>query len=421
VNLTESVRVALRALGANKLRAVLTMLGMVIGVGAVIALMSIGRGLQAGITSQISSLGTNLLVISPGATSTGGVRTQAGSAPTLTAEDAQAIVDSGEVPQVAAVAPEVSTRGQVVANRQNTNTQITGVTPAYAQVRNWTLAEGDFIGDEQVSSRALVAVLGATTAQNLFGDGDPLGQTVRVNNVNLKVVGVLQAKGSGGFGNSDDVVFVPLTTAQSRVSRTRTARGGNNVSQINVQLVDQSKTTSDAAIANITALLQERHRKTEPDFTVRSQEDLLATATSISGFITIFLGSVAGISLVVGGIGIMNIMLVSVTERTREIGIRKAIGARRRDILAQFLIEAVVVSVAGGALGILLGAGGSRLLNGIRLGGFGGPNAQPIQTVVAPDAILLAFTVSAAIGLFFGVYPAIQASQLNPIQALRYE
>jgi putative ABC transport system permease protein len=415
VNLTESVRVALRALGANKLRAVLTMLGMVIGVGAVIALMSIGQGMQAGITSQISSLGTNLLFVTPGATTSGGVRTQAGSAPTLTAEDAQAIVDSGEVPQVAAVAPEVSTRAQVVANGKNTNTQVTGVTPDYLGVRNWTLAEGDFIGDEQVTSKGLVAVLGATTAQNLFGDGDPLGQTVRVNNVNLKVVGVLQAKGSGGFGNSDDVIFVPLTTAQTRLSRTQTASGGKTVSQINVQLVDQSDGTSSAAVSEITALLQERHRTTEPDFTVRSQEDLLATASSISGFVTIFLGSVAGISLVVGGIGIMNIMLVSVTERTREIGIRKAIGARRRDILAQFMIEAVVVSVVGGALGILIGAGGSRLLDGIRLGG------QAIQTVVATSSIAMAFTVSAAIGLFFGVYPAVKASQLNPIQALRYE
>ena len=419
MNPTESVRVALRALGANKLRAVLTMLGMVIGVGAVIALMSIGQGMQAGITRQIGSLGTNLLFVTPGATSAGGVRTQAGSAQTLTSEDAEAIAES--VSQVAAVAPEVSTRAQVVANGQNANTQVTGVTPEYLGVRNWTLAEGDFIAADEVTSKGLVAVLGATTAQNLFGDGDPLGQTVRVNNVNLKVIGVLQAKGSGGFGNSDDVIFVPLTTAQTRLSRTQTASGGKTVSQINVQLADQSDATSSAAVADITALLQERHRKAEPDFTVRSQDDLLATASSISGFITIFLGSVAGISLVVGGIGIMNIMLVSVTERTREIGIRKAIGAKRSDILTQFLIEAVVVSVAGGALGILIGAGGSRLLNGIRLGGFGGPNAQPIQTVVAPDAILLAFTVSAAIGLFFGVYPAIKASQLNPIQALRYE
>jgi putative ABC transport system permease protein len=421
VNPTESVRVALRALGANKLRAALTMLGMVIGVGAVIALMSIGRGLQAGITSQISGLGTNLLFVTPGATSSGGVRTQAGSAQTLTSEDADAILDSGRVPEAKAVAPEASTRTQVVANGTNANTQVTGVTPAHLTVRNWSVAEGDFVSAEQVTSRALVAVLGATTATNLFGDAAPIGQTVRVSNVNLKVIGVLKAKGSGGFGNSDDVIFVPLSTAQSRLSRTQTASGGKTVSQISVQLTDSSEATSDAAVAAITALLQERHRKAEPDFTVRSQEDLLATASSISGFITIFLGSVAGISLVVGGIGIMNIMLVSVTERTREIGIRKAIGAKRKDILTQFLIEAVVVSVAGGALGILLGAGGSRLLNGIRLTGFGGPSAQPIQTVVAPDAIVLAFTVSAAIGLFFGVYPAVKASRLNPIEALRYE
>jgi putative ABC transport system permease protein len=421
MNLTESVRVALRALGANKLRASLTMLGMIIGVGAVIALMSIGRGIQAGITAQIGGLGTNLIFVSPGATTSGGVRTQAGSAATLTTEDAEAILTSGQVPEAKAVAPEASSRAQVVANGQNANTQVTGVTPDYQAVRNWTVAEGDFIGEEQVSARSLVAVLGATTAQNLFGDSDPLGQTIRVDNVSLRVIGVLAPKGSGGFGNSDDVVFVPLTTAQTRLNRSQTARGGNTVTQINVQLTDASAATSDAAGANITSLLLERHRKTEPDFTVRSQEDLLATASSISGFITVFLGSVAGISLVVGGIGIMNIMLVSVTERTREIGIRKAIGATGGNILTQFLIEAVVVSIAGGALGILLGAGGSRLLDGIRLAGFGGPNAQPIQTVVSPDAILLAFTVSAAIGLFFGVYPAVKASQLNPIQALRYE
>jgi putative ABC transport system permease protein len=413
VNPTESIRVALRALGANKLRAVLTMLGMVIGVGAVIALMSIGQGMQAGITSQISGLGTNLLFVTPGATSSGGVRTQAGSAQTLTSEDAAAIAES--VTGVAAVAPEASTRTQVVANGANTNTQVTGVTPEYLSVRNWEVASGDFVAEDQVTSKSLVAVLGATTATNLFGDADPIGQTVRVSNVNLKVIGVLKAKGSGGMGNSDDVIFVPLTTAQTRLSRTQTASGGKTVSQINIQLADEDAATSDNAAAEITALLQERHRKSEPDFTVRSQEDLLATASSITGFITIFLGAVAGISLVVGGIGIMNIMLVSVTERTREIGIRKAIGAKRKDILSQFLIEAVVVSVAGGGLGILLGAGGSRLLDGVSLGG------QSIQTVVATSSIVMAFTVSAGIGLFFGVYPAVKASRLNPIQALRYE
>jgi putative ABC transport system permease protein len=241
---------------------------------------------------------------------------------------------------------------------------------------------------------------------------------VRVNNVNLRVVGVMEAKGAQAQGNQDDVIYVPLSTMQTRLNRNRTARGGQTVSTINVQLADDRAETRIAAVQNIGELLRERHRTAEDDFTIRSQEDLLQTANQITGFITIFLGAVAGISLLVGGIGIMNIMLVSVTERTREIGIRKAIGARRQDILWQFLIEATMVSLVGGAIGILIGAGGSRLLNGIR---FGGPQAQPIQTVVSPDAVLLAFTVSALIGLFFGVYPAVKASRLNPIEALRYE
>jgi putative ABC transport system permease protein len=418
MNLTESVRVALRALGANKLRASLTMLGMIIGVGAVIALMSIGQGVQASVTSQIKGLGSNLLFVTPGATSSGGVRAQAGTAPTLTSEDAQAIIDSGQVPEAAAVAPEAANFGQVVANGQNTFTRLDGVTPDFLGVRNFSVAEGDFITQENLQARSLVAVLGATSRQNLFGDSDALGQTVRVNNVNLRVVGVMAAKGSQAQGNQDDVIYVPLTTMQTRLNRNRTARGGQTVSTINVQLTDDRDETRVAAVQNIGQLLRDRHRVAEDDFTIRSQEDLLQTANQITGFITIFLGSVAGISLLVGGIGIMNIMLVSVTERTREIGIRKAIGAKRSNILSQFLIEATVVSVVGGAIGIILGAGGSRLLNGLRLGG---PQAQPVQTVVSLDAILLAFTVSALIGLFFGVYPAVKASRLNPIEALRYE
>ncbi len=413
MNLTESVRVALRALSANKLRSALTMLGMIIGVGAVIALMSIGKGVQASVTAQINSMGTNLLFITPGAQQQGGVRTQAGTAPTLTAEDAQAIADS--VPQVAAVAPEAFSFGQVIANGTNTNTRIDGVTPDYLSVRSFTVAEGDFVTQENLAARSLVAVLGASTAQTLFGESDPVGQTIRVNQVNLKVAGVLAAKGSQAQGNQDDVVYVPLTTAQTRLNRNRTASGGSTVSQINVQLVDDTSSARNAAVQAIGELLRERHRVAQDDFTIRSQQDLLATANQITGFITLFLGSVAGISLLVGGIGIMNIMLVSVTERTREIGIRKAIGARRVDILMQFLIEATMVSVAGGAIGILLGGGGSRLLDGLRLG------SQAIQTVVAPGSIALAFSVSALIGLFFGVYPAIKASQLDPIQALRYE
>ena len=418
MNLTESVRVALRALGANKLRAALTMLGMIIGVGAVIALMSIGQGVQASVTSQIKGLGSNLLFVTPGATTSGGVRAQAGSAPTLTSEDADAIVDSGQVPQAVAVAPEAGNFGQVVANGQNTFTRLNGVTPDFLGVRNFSVAEGEFFSPEQISSRSLVAVLGATSRQNLFAESDAIGQSVRVNNVNLRVIGVMASKGAQAQGNQDDVIYVPLSTMQTRLNRNRTARGGQTVQTINVQLADDQDETRVAAVQSIGELLRERHRVAEDDFTIRSQDDLLQTANQIAGFITIFLGSVAGISLLVGGIGIMNIMLVSVTERTREIGIRKAIGAKRSDILTQFLIEATVVSVVGGAIGILIGAGGSRLLNGLRLGG---PGAQPIQTVVSPDAILLAFTVSALIGLFFGVYPAVKASRLNPIEALRYE
>jgi putative ABC transport system permease protein len=415
VNLTESVRVALRALGANKLRAVLTMLGVIIGVGAVISLMSIGTGVQVQVTNQIKSMGSNLLFVTPGAQSQGGVRTQAGSAPTLTAEDAEAIFDSGRVPGVVAVAPEAQNGGQVVANGQNTFSRITGVTPDYEAVRNFKVANGEFFRREHLEARSLVAVLGATTAQNLFGEGDPLGQTMRVNQVNLRVIGVLEPKGSGAMGNQDDVVLVPLTTMQARLNRNRTARGGQTVSTIYVQLADERQETSDAAVQAIGELLRERHRVAQDDFTVRSQQDLLASLSQITGMMTLFLGSVAGISLLVGGIGIMNIMLVSVTERTREIGIRKAVGAKRRDILVQFLIEATVVSVLGGAIGILIGAGGSKMLDGLPLG------PQPIRTVVSVDAIVLAFTVSALIGLFFGVYPAVKASRLNPIEALRYE
>jgi putative ABC transport system permease protein len=419
MNVAESVRVALRALGANKLRAGLTMLGVLIGVGAVIALLSIGRGVQATVNQRIAALGSNLLFITPGRQQQPGVRAaSAATTLSLTAEDAQAILDSGRVPQVVAVAPEASTGSQVIAGNQNTFTRIAGVTPSFAQVRNFRVAEGTFITRDHMETRALVAVLGAQTKGSLFGRRNAIGETIRIGQVSLRVVGVLEAKGAQGQANQDEVVLVPLTTMQTRLNRVRAVRGGYPVTLISVQLTDDRIQTAQEAAARIGELLRERHRVSQDDFIVRSQRDLLATANQVAGFITIFLGSVAALSLLTGGIGIMNIMLVSVTERTREIGIRKAVGAKRWHILAQFLTEAAVVSVTGGIVGIVLGAGGSRLLNGIR---FGGAGSEPIQTVVSLDAIVLAFAVSVLVGLVFGVYPAMKAAALHPIDALRSE
>ena len=413
--MTGAVRVALRALGANKLRTTLTMLGIIIGVAAVIALMSIGRGAQAQVTSQIQSLGTNLLFIRPGATQQGGVKSSAGQAATLTLDDADAIAS---LANVVASAPELDTGAQLLANGQNWSTRVIGVTDEYSAVRNTNVANGDWIARQQVDARSSVVVLGDTVAQQLFGDADPVGQTVRMSvggrtGTNFRVIGVAEAKGASGFGNQDDQVYVPITAAMARLFAQRTARGAPNVSTVNVQVI--SEAAMDETVAQIGDLLRSRHKVAQDDFTIQSQQDFLNTFNQIAGTFTLLLGAIAGISLVVGGIGIMNIMLVSVTERTREIGIRKAVGARRRDILTQFLVEAIVVSVLGGALGIGIGSGVSALISQIPFGG------QSLQTQVGPDSIALAFCVSAAIDLFFGIYPATRASRLNPIEALRYE
>ncbi|MCL4465183.1 MAG: ABC transporter permease [Chloroflexi bacterium] len=412
MTLMQSLRLAIRALGANKLRTSLTMLGMIIGVSAVIALMSVGTGAQQQITSQIQSMGSNLLFVTPGATQTGGVRQAQGTQPTLTLEDANAITPD-VAPAVAAVAPEVDSFAQVVNGPTNVNTRITGVTAAYASVRDFQIAEGDFITDQNVQGRSLVAVLGSNVAAELFPGSDPVGQTVKINRLPFRVVGVLVSKGSQALGNQDDVVLAPITTVQQRLSRQRTVSGGTTISQINVQVVDDQH--MQQAVDQIGSLLRERHRVSQDDFTIRSQQDLLATVQQITGVLTLLLGSIAGISLVVGGIGIMNIMLVSVTERTREIGIRKAIGAKRRDILMQFLIESLVVSLVGGATGVLLGTGAAHLISLVNLGG------QSVPTDVTPGAVLLATGVSAAVGLFFGLYPANRAAALRPIEALRFE
>ena len=416
MNLLESVRVALRALGANKLRALLTMLGIIIGVAAVISLMSVGRGVQAGVTDRIQGLGTNLLFVRPGAAREAGVRQTQGTVQTLTLEDADAIAE--RVPSVVAVAPEIGGIGQLVASGQNWSSRITGTTEDYADVRNFRVANGDFIGRQQMESRARVVVLGSSVAENLFGGLDPVGETVRISlsgraGVDFRVIGVMETKGGTGFGNQDDQVFVPLSTYHTRLTRARTVRGSYTVSTINVQVADASLMSS--TVQEVAELLRQQHRVTQDDFTIQSQEDFLQTAAQVTGLMTVLLGAIAGISLVVGGIGIMNIMLVSVTERTREIGIRKAVGARRRDILLQFLVEATVVSVLGGLIGMGLGTGLSRLFSQFEV------NGQQLATLVTPDAVILSFTVSAAVGLFFGIYPAMRAAQLHPIEALRYE
>jgi putative ABC transport system permease protein len=414
MNLIESIRIALRSLSANKLRSSLTMLGIIIGVAAVVSLMGIGRGAQQAIDSRINSMGTNLLFVSPGATSQNGVRSAQGSAETLTYQDALALGDPQAAPAVAAVAPEMDSFGQVVYLGNNVNTRILGVTPDYSQVRNAVVQEGDFITQANVTARSSVAVLGVNVASELFTDGqDPVGQTIRINNNSFRVVGVLEAMGGGGFGNQDDQVLVPITTAMARLERQQTTNG-QRINQISVQVASTSQ--MDAATQQISDILRQRHHILyQDDFTIRSQQDLLASANQVTGILTLFLGGVAGISLLVGGIGIMNIMLVSVTERTREIGIRKAIGATRNNVLSQFLTEATILSVLGGLIGVLLGIGIAHFISGINMG------SSPIQAVVTPDSILLATGFALAIGLFFGIYPAYRAASLDPIVALHYE
>ncbi|HZT09218.1 MAG TPA: ABC transporter permease [Chloroflexota bacterium] len=418
MSLFESFRVAVRALAANKLRGSLTMLGVIIGVAAVIALMSLGKGAQASITAQVQSLGTNLLFVSPGqARQQTNVAGGFGGAQTLTYEDAQAIGE--QLPElVSGVAPERDVPAQFIAHGENWRSRVAGVTPDYELVRNFHVASGEFINDTQVAARSSVIVLGATVAQNLFGDSDPIGEMVRISafgesGTNARVIGVMETKGGGGFQNLDDQAFMPITTVMTRLSPSRSMQAGNLVGTITVQVASEGQI--DQAIQSIGELLRQRHRVATDDFVISSQRDFLATINQVTGLFTAFLGAVAGISLAVGGIGIMNIMLVSVTERTHEIGIRKAVGARRRDILAQFIIEAVVVSVAGGAVGVLLGIGISRAVGKVSIG------TQAIPSVIAPESVVLAVGVSAAVGLFFGIYPALRAARLNPIDALRYE
>jgi putative ABC transport system permease protein len=413
MNLWQAAITSLDSLTANKMRSGLTILGIVIGVGAVIALVSIGRGAQASITAQVQSTGANLVFVRPGSFQQGGVSAAGGSAATLTQDDASALI---QAPGVIAVAPEVDGRAQVAYLGQNTNTRLVGTTPDYLTVRNFTMADGEFISEANVVAHSSVVVLGSAVADTLFGgSGGVVGQSVRLNGQPYRVIGVLTSKGGSGFANQDDQVLVPLTTAQTRLTGANNFRGANVISIVNVQVASADEVP--AAITGITEILRARHRTAEgtDDFTVQSQQDQLAAITTITNTLTLFLGGIAAISLLVGGIGIMNIMLVSVTERTREIGVRKAVGARRRDILAQFLIESAALSLVGGLMGIALGWLIGRLMGRLQLG-----NAT-ITSVVGLDSVLLATGFSVAVGLFFGIYPATRAASLEPVEALRYE
>jgi putative ABC transport system permease protein len=398
-------RLALRALRRNKLRSALTGLGIIIGVAAVVAMVAIGNGARARIEGQVSSLGQNLLMVYAGSSRSGGVNAGLGSASTLTLADAAAM--SREVPDVIAVSPEVRTAGQAIANGRNWSTQITGESPQYLAIRSWNLAAGTMFSDRDIHTAAKVAVIGSKTAAQLFGPENPLGRVVRVKSIPLVIIGVLTSKGAGmGGNNQDDVLIVPYTTAMKRLT------GDKYLKSVNLQVSSAGR--MDTAQAQITDLLRQRHNLPagrEDDFTILNQKEIADTVGTISTVITLFLGSVAGISLLVGGIGIMNIMLVSVTERTREIGIRIAVGAQPQDIMLQFLIEAVTLSLCGGILGVLAGLGAARLAAAMT--GF--------AAVVSFGSVALAFSVSAGIGIFFGFYPARRAAAMDPIEALRYE
>lgn len=406
MNFLESIRVSLRALRANKLRSSLTMLGIIIGVAAVIAMVGIGNGATASITSQIQGMGSNLLTISPGQSNSGGVNGGAGSSNTLTMEDVDKIKALG--PVVKAVAPIASSNAQVVLGSGNTSTSINGTTEGYEVIKNVTLARGRFITKADVDSSARVVVLGPTVVENLLGDAnaDIVGEKIKINNVPFQVIGVTTATGSTGFQSSDDMITAPISTVQARLLGKKTVRS------ILVSAVSEAQMQS--AQDQITAVLRKSHKILEGkdiDFRVQNQADMLATMSSVTQTLTMLLGGIAGISLLVGGIGIMNIMLVSVTERTREIGIRKAIGAKGKDILLQFLIEAVVLSALGGGIGIALGYGGSSLAG----------KALSMDTSISLSSVLMAFGFSAAIGIIFGVFPARKAAAMDPIDALRYE
>jgi putative ABC transport system permease protein len=408
MNLYSAGKVAFRSLRANKMRSILTMLGMIIGVAAVIIMVAIGAGANQRISAQIASVGSNLLLVLPGSTTSGGLRMGSGGAVTLTMADARAI--GKELPSVRAASPTSRSNGPVVYGNQNWTTVLQGGWPEFLEMRDWNVVSGRNFTEQETEAAAKVCLLGQTVSDYLFGSEDPVGKIVRVRNSPFTVVGVLDRKGQNPQGqDQDDTVILPISTLQKKLSR-----GGRpgSAGAIIVQAVDADRVKE--AEEQVIELLRQRHRIGQggtDDFTVRNLSEMLALAESATRIMSLLLGGIASVSLLVGGIGIMNIMLVSVTERTREIGIRMAVGARERDILSQFLIEAVILALTGGAVGILLGAGGAVLTS--QLAGW--------TTVISASAVFLAFGFSAAVGVFFGFYPARKASRMDPIEALRYE
>ena len=404
MNLWESVLVSLEGLTANKMRSALTMLGVIIGVSAVIMMLAIGQGTRERMMAQIQQMGTNVLMIMSGQSRQGPVMGGMGSVQRLTLDDAEVIAK--QCPSVEKTAPEVRRNAQVKYGNQNTNTTILGATPDYLSVRNFRIAEGKFLSQTDLRSLSKVAVIGPTTATNLFGKTPPVGKAIYIRGIRFEVIGLTVTKGAGGFGDPDDQIFIPITTAMRRVF------GLRYVQSISAQA--RTMQLTDQANAEMEALLRKRHRLdkgTDSDFVIRNQAEIMQMASETATTFTLLLAGIAGVSLLVGGIGIMNIMLVSVTERTGEIGIRMAVGAKVRDIRLQFIIEAMTLSLIGGIAGIILGAICSTIIS--KIAGW--------PTVVSPLSVVLAFGFAGLIGIFFGFYPAYKASLLNPIDALRYE
>ena len=400
-----TLRIAIRALRRNKLRSFLTMLGIIIGVGAVITMVAIGEGAKALVRSQIATLGTNVLIILPGTMTLGGARTGSGGVQTLVDTDAKAIMS--EVPTIALASPSLRQVQQIIGGEQNWSSAVQGVAPEFQQIRGWVVEEGRYISQADVDAAAKVALIGQTVLDNLFANEDPLDQVIRIKKIPFRIIGVLGPKGQSSQGtDQDDVVVIPYTTMQKRIM------GVTHVQSIVVSAVSADQT--QLAQQQITALLRQRHRlpaDRDDDFNIRNLSDIAEAASNSATVMAILLGSIASVSLLVGGIGIMNIMLVSVTERTREIGIRMAVGARSRDIMLQFIVEAVVMAAIGGALGVLIGIVSSDIVH----------RTMEWPILVRPDIAVIALLVSGGVGIFFGFYPAQKAAHLDPIEALRYE